>query len=79
MPRGIDSSREAGSTQRKGPPREASWIVLGASWRSRAPLSVLAVSESFFGPRGVSWEPLGGLWGACWGLLGPPGRLSGPS
>eukprot|EP00959_Pyramimonas_sp_CCMP1952_P411897 8631488-Pyramimonas_sp.AAC.1 len=65
MPRGFASTRDVGSTQRKGLPMEASWSVLGASWRSRAPL------KSF-------WEPLGGLLGACWGLPGP-GRVPGPS
>ena len=56
---------------------EASWGVLGASWRSRGLLGASWV------PRGSLLGPLGGLLGASWGplggLLGPPGRLLGPS
>eukprot|EP00959_Pyramimonas_sp_CCMP1952_P382735 8019896-Pyramimonas_sp.AAC.1 len=73
MPRGIASIREVGSTQRKGPPVEASWGSLGASWRSRAPLGASWVPRrASWGLLGASWEPRGGLLGTCWGLLGPP-------
>ena len=56
---------------------EASWGVLGASWRSQGLLGASWM------PRGSVLGPLGGLLGASWGplggLLGPPGRLLGPS
>eukprot|EP00959_Pyramimonas_sp_CCMP1952_P289079 6045909-Pyramimonas_sp.AAC.1 len=80
MPRGVASILGVGSTQRKGPPVEASWSVLGAPWRSQRPL------EASWVLRGASWgllgflgESLGGLLGASWGLLGPPGRVLRPS
>eukprot|EP00959_Pyramimonas_sp_CCMP1952_P253876 5304015-Pyramimonas_sp.AAC.1 len=66
MPRGVASIREVGSTKRKGLPVEASWSVLGASWRSRTPLRTSWVPRrAFWGLLGVSWAPLGGLLGAC--------------
>eukprot|EP00959_Pyramimonas_sp_CCMP1952_P108044 2258876-Pyramimonas_sp.AAC.1 len=62
MPRGSASIREVGSTQRKGPLVDASWSVLGASWRSRAPLRASWVPRRvFWGLLGVSSGPLGGL------------------
>ena len=69
----------------------ASWGSLGGPGRL---LGVLGASGGLLGPLGVllggSWGPLGGLLGASWGhlgailgpswgLLGPPGRLLGPS
>ena len=56
---------------------EASWGVLGASWRSQGLLG------AFWVPRGSLLGPLGGILGGSWRPLGaswaPPGALLGPS
>eukprot|EP00959_Pyramimonas_sp_CCMP1952_P430226 9011160-Pyramimonas_sp.AAC.1 len=76
MPRGVASIREFGSTQRKGPPVEAFWSVLGASWRPRRPLGASWVPRrASWGLLGVPWGPLGGLFGR---LLRPPGASWAP-
>ena len=68
---------------------EASWGVLGASWRSQGLLGASWVPRGSLlrplgGLLGASWGPLGGPLGASWGAsrgrgnLGPLGALLGP-
>ena len=56
---------------------EASWGVLGASWRSQGLLGASWVLRGE--PLGASWGPLGGILGASWRHLGasraPPGAI----
>ena len=54
---------------------EASWGVLGASWRSQGLLGAFWVPRgSLLGPLGGilggSWRPLGASWAPSWGSLG---------
>ena len=58
----------------------ASWVVFGASWRSREPLAYLgeplgaswgslgSLLEASWAPLGASWGPLGALLGRFWEL-----------